>query len=230
MTEAQPRTIGRYEVLALLGQGGMARVFLATARAPGVAARLVVIKQIRPELASHQEFRSMFFDEVRIAARLNHPNIVHTYEIIEEDGQYSMVMEYLEGHSLSEALSRVGRGQFPFEESLWILSQVLAGLHYGHELRDHDGSTLGVIHQDVSPSNVFITYEGEVKLLDFGVAKAQGALASSSGNHKGSRGKLGYAAPEQFMGGKIAIDARADVYAVGVMLWEALAGRRRSNG
>jgi serine/threonine protein kinase len=226
MIEDAPATIGRYEVLAVLGQGGMARVYLAALRDAGTSSRLVVVKQIRPELASRQELRRMFADEARIAARLDHPNVVATQEIIEEGGQVSLVMEYLEGRTLAELLSRVGRPQFPFEESLWILIQVLAGLHYGHELRDPDGSPLGVIHQDVSPSNVFVTYDGEVKLLDFGIAKAVGALAAT---HKGSnKGKLGYAAPERFLARDV--DARADVFAVGVMLWEAIAGRRRSNG
>jgi serine/threonine protein kinase len=225
MSDDRPATIGRYEILALLAQGGMARIYLATCRGATDVPPLVVIKQIRPELAAQRELREMFQDEARIAARLDHPNVVRTYELIEQDGKYAMVMEYLEGQTLAETLSRVGRTHFPFEEHVWVLTRMLAGLHYGHELRDHDGSLLGVVHQDVSPSNVFLTYDGEVKLLDFGIARADGALAAT---HKGaSKGKLGYAAPEQFLSRKV--DARADVYAAGVMLWEAIAGRRRSN-
>jgi serine/threonine-protein kinase len=226
MNEDPPRAIGRYEVLALLGQGGMARVYLAALRDAGRASRLVVIKQIRPELSSRQELRRLFSAEARLAARLDHPNVVTTEEVLEEDGQVSLVMEYLEGRTLAEVLSRVGRPHFPFEENLWILTRVLAGLHYGHTLRDDDGSPQGVVHQDVSPSNVFVTYDGEVKLLDFGIARAVGALAASQ---KGSnKGKLGYAAPERLLAKEV--DARADVFAVGVMLWEAIAGRRRSSG
>ena len=136
--------IGRYELVTPLGQGGMARVFVAINRGPLGFDKLVVVKQIRPELAQDHEFLHMFFDEARIAARLDHPNVVGTYEILHEADLYLMVMEYLEGQTLAETLQRVGRGQFPLEEHLWILSQVLAGLHYGHELHDQDGSPLGL--------------------------------------------------------------------------------------
>src|SRR4051812_23746080 len=137
MTQAAPIRIGRYELVTLLGQGGMARVYLAVSRGPVGFNKLVVVKQVRPELAWDQEFITMFFDEARIAARLNHPNVVGTYEILQEGEQYLLVMEYLEGHSLAELLQRVGRLRVPIEEHLWVLTQVLAGLHYGHEARDY---------------------------------------------------------------------------------------------
>jgi serine/threonine protein kinase len=226
MIEGDPPTIGRYEILAALGQGGMAHVYLGALRDAGAAPRLVVIKQIRPELASQPELRRMFFDEARIGGRLHHPNVVATHGLIHEAGQVSLVMEYLEGRTLAEVLNRIGRPQFPLEESLWILCEVLAGLQHGHELRAHDGSPGGVVHQDVSPSNVFVTYDGEVKLLDFGIAKAAGTMAAT---RKGSsKGKLAYAAPERLLFKEV--DARADVFSVGMMLWEATAGRRRSTG
>jgi serine/threonine protein kinase len=215
--------IGRYEILTLLGEGGMARVYLAVSRGPVGFNKLVVVKQVRPELAWDREFISMFFDEARIAARLNHPNVVSTYEVVEEAGQYLLAMEYLEGQTLGEILNRLGRAQMPLEQHLWILCQVLAGLQYGHDLTDYDGSPLGIVHRDVSPSNVFVTYNGEVKLLDFGIAKSAGAASTTQ---KGTvKGKIGYGAPEQFLARPV--DARADLYAVGVMLWEALAGKRR---
>src|SRR5262245_7764825 len=215
--------IGRYELLTPLGQGGMARVYVALNRGSLGFDKLVVVKQVRPELASDREFLHMFFDEARIAVRLNHRNVVQTYEALEADGHYILAMEYLEGHTLSEMLRRVGRMALPLPEHLWILSQVLAGLHYAHELRDFDGKPLGVVHRDVSPSNVLITYNGDVKLLDFGVAKAAGAVSVT---HKGMvKGKLAYGAPEQFIGQPV--DRRADVFSVGVMMWEALARRRR---
>src|SRR4051794_6498171 len=217
--------IGRYEFVTLLGEGGMARVYLAVSRGPVGFNKLVVVKQVRPELAWDRDFLNMFFDEARIAARLNHPNVISTHEVVEENGQYLLAMEYLEGHTLGEILQRLGLAQMPLEQHLWILTQVLAGLQYGHELRDYDGSPLGIVHRDVSPPNVFVTYNGEVKLLDFGIAKAAGAVTST---HKGTvKGKLGYGAPEQFLSKPV--DARTDVYAVGVMLWEALAGKRRKN-
>jgi serine/threonine protein kinase len=223
VNQAGATRIGRYEILTLLGEGGMARVYLALSRGPVGFNKLVVVKQVRPELAWDQDFVTMFFDEARIASRLNHPNIVSTYEVVEEAGQYLLAMEFLEGQTLGEILSRLGRAQMPLDQHLWIICQVLAGLHYGHELADYDGSPLGIVHRDVSPSNVFVTYNGEVKLLDFGIAKSAGAATATQ---KGTvKGKIGYGAPEQFLARPV--DARADVYAVGVMLWEALSGKRR---
>jgi serine/threonine-protein kinase len=223
LKHAEPTRMGRYELLTMLGEGGMARVYLAVNRGPVGFNKLVVVKQVRPELAWDREFLTMFFDEARIAARLNHPNVVQTYEVLEDTGQYLLAMEFLEGHTLSEVLRRVGRANMPLEEHLWVLTQVLAGLHYAHELCDFDGTPLGVVHRDVSPSNVFITYNGEVKLLDFGIAKAAGAISATQ---KGMvKGKLGYGAPEQFAGEYV--DRRADIHSVGIMLWEALARQRR---
>jgi serine/threonine protein kinase len=223
MIQPEAARIGRYQLVTLLAEGGMARVYLAFARGPAGFDKLVVVKQIRPELAWDQEFVTMFFDEARIAARLSHRNVVHTYEVVEENGLYLLVMEYLEGHTLGDVLRRVSRENMPLDQHLWILTQVLAGLSYAHELRDYDGTALGVVHRDVSPSNVFVSYTGEVKLLDFGIAKAAGAISAT---HEGTiKGKLGYSAPEQFL--QADVDGRADLYAVGVMLWEALGRRRR---
>jgi serine/threonine protein kinase len=223
MIQPEPARIGRYQLVTLLAEGGMARVYLAFARGPAGFDKLVVVKQIRPELAWDQDFVTMFFDEARIAARLNHANVVHTYEVVEENGLYLLVMEYLEGHTLGEVLRRITRENMPLDQHLWVITQILAGLTYAHDLRDYDGTALGVVHRDVSPSNVFLSYTGEVKLLDFGIAKAAGAISAT---HEGTiKGKLGYSAPEQFL--QSAVDGRADLYAVGVILWEALGRRRR---
>jgi serine/threonine protein kinase len=221
-----PAQIGRHEVVCGLGEGGMARVFLALQRGAFDATKLVVIKQVRPEFAADQEFLAMFVDEARIALRFNHPNVVHTYEVIAEPPDFCLIMEYLEGQTLLQALRRIGRDQLPLDEHVWILSQVLSGLHYAHELKDFDGTPLGIVHRDVSPSNIFITSVGDVKLLDFGIAKAAGAISFTQQGIM--KGKLGYAAPEQCMAQPS--DARSDVYAVGVMLWEAIAQRRRMAG
>jgi tRNA A-37 threonylcarbamoyl transferase component Bud32 len=226
MSEPGPTRLGRYELVTLLGQGGMARVYLGLLRGPGGVNNLVVLKQLRPEMANQKELMAMFFDEARIAARLDHPNVVSTYETLRDGDQSLMVMEYLEGHTLAELLTRVGRPEFPLEEHLWILGQVLTGLAHGHELIDEDGTPLGVVHRDVSPSNVFVTHGGDVKLLDFGLARAAGALSTT---HRGKlKGKLAYAAPELFLSRPV--DARTDLFAVGTMLWEAIAGRRRVAG
>ncbi|HET7539876.1 MAG TPA: protein kinase [Polyangiaceae bacterium] len=221
-TYAIPRQLGRYELIAPLGEGGMARVYLAVQRGP-IANKLVVIKVLREQFTEDPQFVAMFADESRIAVLLNHPNVIHTYESSSTDTDYYIVMEFLEGKTLSQLIRRVGREHFPLEVHLWILCEILAGLAYAHELSDFSGVPLHIVHRDVSPSNILLTVRGEVKLLDFGIAKVQGSIAETQ--HGIIKGKLGYASPEQCMGTKA--DGRADLYSVGVMLWEALAGKRR---
>jgi serine/threonine-protein kinase len=229
MTQGVPlaaRVAGKYRPILRLAQGGMARVHLAVMESgPGVQ-KLVVVKELKPELAQDHEFVAMFVDEARLAARLAHPNVLTTYEIGESEAGPFLVMEYLDGQPLSSVLPRLGRAKFPLELHVWVLVQVLAGLHYAHELADFDGAPLCVVHRDVSPQNVLLCYDGHVKLLDFGIAKAAGSVArTETGVFKG---KLGYIAPEQVTGAPI--DRRADVFSVGVMLWEALAWRRLTHG
>jgi serine/threonine-protein kinase len=226
MRENIPRQIGRYDIIALLGEGGMARAYLAVSRGPGRFNKLAVIKQILPSLSSDPNFVAMFLDEARLAARLHHPNIVQTFDVAEHDGNYMLAMEYIEGLSLETIFKRIHPKLLPLETHLWILTQILTGVHYAHTLCDYDGSPLGVVHRDVNPANVLVTYAGDVKLLDFGVAKARGALAAAT--EKRIKGKPGYCAPEQLRA--VDPDARADVFAVGVMLWEALAGKRLNRG
>ncbi|HET9953756.1 MAG TPA: serine/threonine-protein kinase [Polyangiaceae bacterium] len=223
---ALPDAIGRYEVVSLLGEGGMARVYLAMQRGPFAATKLVAIKHLRAEVSHDDQFLNMFVDEARIALRLNHPNVVHTYEVVAEENEYYLLMEFLEGQTLMNLLRYAGRESIPLSDQLWVLTQVLAGLQYAHELRDFDGTRLNIVHRDVSPSNVFVTYAGEIKLLDFGIAKAAGAISATQQGIM--KGKLGYAAPEQCLGRQV--DNRTDVFAVGVMLWEAMAKKRRWSG
>lgn len=219
-----PNSIGRYEIVCKLGVGGMADVYLAHQPGPFSASKLVVIKQMRPGVLTDEHRIHMFADESRIAVRLNHPNVVHTYEVVAEHDDYYLTLEFLDGKSLYQVLARVTREQVPLTLHVWMLTQVLAGLQYAHELSDFDGTPLGIVHRDVSPSNVFVTYGGEVKLLDFGIAKSAAAIASTRDGI--IKGKLGYAAPEQCL--SEAIDGRTDVFAVGVMLWEAIAQRKRA--
>jgi len=221
-TYAPPRHLGRYELIAPLGEGGMARVYVAVQRGP-IANKLVVIKLLREQFTHDEHFVAMFADESRIAVLLNHPNVIHTYESTSTGSEFYIVMEFLEGKTLGQLIRRVGRETFPLETHLWVLCEILAGLHYAHELQDFGGSPLDIVHRDVSPSNILITVRGEVKLLDFGIAKVQGSIAETQ--HGIIKGKLGYASPEQCLGTKA--DGRADLYSVGVMMWEALAGKRR---
>jgi serine/threonine-protein kinase len=221
--------LGRYQPLASLDEGGMATVVLALGRGPARVKKLVVIKSIRPELAHDGEYVAMFLEEARLASRLNHHNVIDIYEVGLDDGDPPrpfIVMEYLEGQSLQALIARLTRAKMPLPIHLRVLVDALAGLDHAHQLKDFDGTPLQIVHRDVSPENVFVGYEGLVKLLDFGIAKAVG---SASRTERGKfKGKLGYVAPEQIEGA--AVDCRADIFSVGVMLWEALAGRRLTLG
>lgn len=218
---------GKYRVLAQLGQGGTANVSLAALRGPSGFNKLVVLKSMKHSLKSEPEFARMFMTEARLAARLNHPNIVQTNEVFEFHGLPVIVMEYLEGQPLSNILVRSSEhGEFTLAMQLRVLSDTLGGLHYAHELEDYDGTPLGVVHRDVSPHNVFVTFDGQVKLLDFGIAKL-------NSNHSETttgviKGKLRYMPPEQIAAE--GVDRRSDIYSMGVMLWEAVTGTKMWHG
>ncbi len=216
---------GKYRLIAELGQGGMATVYLAVALGNSGFRKLAVVKVLRPEFAVDDEFIQMFLDEARLCARLSHPNIVHTYDVGVDESGHLIAMEYLDGVSLHAATAKLGRnaGSFTFPLQAKALLEVVEGLRYAHELTDYDGRSLEIVHRDVTPHNIFVTYDGQVKLLDFGIAKAAtSSVKTATGVIKG---KLTYMAPEQARGDPV--DARADLYAVGVMLWEAVTGRRR---
>jgi serine/threonine-protein kinase len=222
---AREVAFGRYQLIATLGHGGMADVYLAVARGPVGFNKLLVIKHLRPHLAEEPEFLTMFLDEARLAARLSHPNVVQTNEVGEVGGHYFIAMEYLEGQPLNrifQRMRRAGEANFTLEMGLAVISEALAGLHYAHELCDYDGSPLGVVHRDVSPHNVFVTYDGRAKLVDFGIAKA--ATRSADTRTGVMKGKVVYMSPEQARCEPV--DRRADIFSVGVILWE-LAARRR---
>ncbi len=219
---------GKYRPIAELGHGGMAEVFLAVSSGPAGFNKLVVVKQIRPQFAEDPDFLTMFLDEARLAARLNHPNVVQTNEVgQDESGRYFICMEYLEGQPLNRIINRLGQsGAISIGMQCRVLVDALAGLHYAHELNDFDGSPLEVVHRDVTPHNVFVTYTGQAKVVDFGIAKA---MSSSAETRTGVlKGKVAYMAPEQAMGEKV--DRRADVFGMGMVLWEVLAGRRLYKG
>jgi serine/threonine-protein kinase len=204
----------------------MADVFLTVAQGTHGVKKLTVVKRLRNP--DDEDLVRMFLDEARLAARLNHPNIVHTYEVNESSGEYFIAMEYLEGQPLSAVLKELRETPERLTESLviTIVAQALKGLHYAHEFRDFDGTPFGIVHRDVSPHNLFVTYNGDVKVLDFGIAKT--AVKSTRTETGVLKGKLAYMAPEQ--AGLKEVNRQADIFAVGVILWEMLAWRRLFSG
>jgi len=205
----------------------MADVMVAVMPGPARFNKLLVLKTIREHIRSDDDqYAQMFLDEARLAARLNHQNVVHTYEVGDEKGVYYIAMEYLEGQSLSQVQRKLGLNALPLEARLRILIDTAHGLHHAHELTDYSGRPLQVVHCDVSPQNIFLTYDGQVKLLDFGIAKMRDADAVSVAGHV--KGKVDYMAPEQLKGELV--DRTADVFALGAIMWEMLAGKAMSGG
>ncbi|HVJ94098.1 MAG TPA: serine/threonine-protein kinase, partial [Labilithrix sp.] len=219
-------TLGKYRLIGGLGHGGMADVYLAVADGPEGFRKLCVLKMLKEDMADDEEFRAMFLDEARLAARLSHPNIVQTFESGEIQGRLTMVMEYVEGQPIHRLQRRLTKEQFPLAANVSVICDVLAALDYAHGLTDFDGSNLGIVHRDVSPHNVIVGYDGRVKLLDFGIAKSSAAMQMTQAGVL--KGKIGYMAPEQ--ASMLDLDGRADVFSVGVILWEAIAGRRLAEG
>ncbi|MDB4945968.1 MAG: serine/threonine protein kinase [Labilithrix sp.] len=219
-------SLGKYRIIAELGHGGMADVLLAMCRGPAGTGftKLVVLKRVREHLAHDPEFIAMLVDEARITARLNHPNVVQTLEVGFENDEYFLALEFLDGQPLRRLQRRGARRGTPLDRDLSyvIIADTLAGLDHAHALADYDGTPLGIVHRDVTPHNVFVTYEGIVKVVDFGIAKATGRAVETK--HGIVKGKIRYMSPEQAMGRDV--DRRTDVFAVGVMLWEAATGRR----
>ena len=215
--------IGRYEVVQRLGHGGMATVYLARATGSAGFERVVAVKVIHPHLAAEQEFVDMFLDEARIAAKIHSPHVAGILDLGEDAGFYYMVLEYIDGETLSALLRqlRPGDQRLPLAAALQILADACEGLVAVHNLRDPDGRPYGLVHRDMSPQNLIITFDGWTKIVDFGLVKATGLRNSHTGH---LRGKLAYMAPEQVKGR--ALSARTDLFALGVILWEMLTGRR----
>ena len=213
--------LAKHRILLELGQGGMANVYLALARGPGDFHKLVVLKVLRAGLAEEAALCDMARGEATIAARLNHANVVQTYEVLNEGVRPVIVMEYLEGQSLHSVMARVKDGSFTLPMALRVLADALAGLHHAHELTDYDGKPFGLVHRDFTLQNIFIGYDGHVKIIDFGIAKRAGAEHdTSSGSVKG---KVRYMPPEQIVG-EPPLDRRADIFAAGMLLWELVTG------
>jgi serine/threonine-protein kinase len=223
---ALPEKLGRHEIIASLGKGGMAEVYLAVQRSAFSSNKLVVIKKLKADAGGDKLVIDMFVDEARIAMRLNHPNVLSTFDFVADGDNFYLTNEFIDGQSLWQTIRTVGRDKMPLDLQIWILAQVLAGLGYAHELRDFNGTPLEIVHRDLSPSNIMLTYSGGVKLVDFGIAKVVGAVSVTvSGTMKG---KLGYVSPEQCQGRPTT--PRSDLFSVGIILWEMMARRRRAIG
>ncbi|MEO0326525.1 MAG: protein kinase [Myxococcota bacterium] len=225
MRELQPgQTIAGYEIVRYVRSGGMASLYLGRRHGAAGFSKPVAIKIVHPHLAREPRFVQMFLDEARLASLIDHPNVVRTEELLEDAGTYMMVMEFVHGVSLFQLLKRLadeGRRLGP-DLVAFIGAQIADGLHAAHETRGDDGQLLDVVHRDVSPQNVLLSWSGHVKLIDFGVAKS---LAKTNHTAVGViRGKVGYMAPEQATARPV--DRRTDVYALGIVLWEMLTSRR----
>jgi eukaryotic-like serine/threonine-protein kinase len=219
-----PERLGRYEVRALLASGGMASVYLGRVDGPAGFSRPVAIKRLHAHYEQHPEFLAALIDEARLSARVRHPNVVDTLDVVSEKGTMALVLPYVHGESLSRLLRTAAeRGErAPPAVVVAIVAGALQGLHAAHDTLDEAGRPLGIVHRDVSPQNVLVGADGLARIADFGIAKAASQLHVT--RQRQVKGKLGYMAPEQARGEPV--DRRADIFAAGVVLWEALAARR----
>ena len=225
---AAPQRLGRYQLLRKIAVGGMAEIYLARVTGAAGFEKNVVVKRILPQLAQSDEFYQMFLDEARIAATLQHPNVVQIYDAQNVGGEHFIAMEYLDGADLL-TIRRVlaeRRQGLPVQHSVFIVSGVASGLHYAHERRGLDGDPLEIVHRDVTPQNIILTREGGIKLVDFGIAKATNRLTTTGfGTLKG---KLAYMSPEQCR--SEGVDRRSDIYSLGIILFELTTGKRLYRG
>jgi serine/threonine-protein kinase len=220
----QPRSLGRYELVAHLATGGMGDVHLARMAGPAGFERWVVVKVLLPELAPSARFRDMFFHEARLAARLSHPNVCEVLDLGEDAGTYYIVMPYLDGIPFAALMDRPAALSASSHRRAvaGVIAQACDGLHHAHQMTDADGTPLGVVHRDVSPSNVMVLRDGVVKVLDFGIAKSR--TSTTVTERDVIKGKPAYMSPEQLAEG--AVDRRADIFCAGILLYEAVTGRR----
>ena len=219
---------GNYRLLRRLARGGMAEVFLARQQGVEGFERRVAIKRILPHLSDSSEFRTMFLDEARLAAQLSHPNIIHIYDFGRVEDFYFIAMEYVDGVDLGRLIKQAKVSPLPYELIARIMADICAGLHYAHNISDDGGKRLNVVHRDVTPQNVLVTYDGIVKVVDFGIAKA--TWQASRTRPGVVKGKYAYMSPEQVEGRSL--DARSDIFSVGICLYELLTGMplyRRDN-
>jgi eukaryotic-like serine/threonine-protein kinase len=214
----------KYRVLKRLEAGGMAEVFVGEAVSVQGFRKRVAIKRVLPHLAQNESFIQMFLDEARLSARLNHANIVSVFDISAREDTYFLIMEYVDGANLKRLMDTLQKGgkRFPLGIAVHICMEACRGLSYAHELADESGTPLGIVHRDISPPNIMVTRRGEVKVGDFGLAKAGTQLSQTDPGVV--KGKFSYLSPEAANG--VTVDSRSDLFSLGIVLWEMLAGRR----
>ena len=219
---------GKYLLLDRIAVGGMAEIFLAKQVGPEGFEKNVVIKRIRPHLGDMKSFVRMFLNEAKLAAQLTHPNIIQIHDLGKVDDSYFIAMEYLFGRDMRRVIPKCEQQniQFPVVYACKIASQALEGLYYAHQKTDSQGRPLGIVHRDVTPENIFVSFDGGVKLLDFGIAKAANQVEMTRAGE--IKGKLSYMSPEQCMGKPL--DSRSDIFSLGVVLYEWVTGFKLFTG
>lgn len=223
------KKFGRYFLLDRLAQGGMAEIYRARLASADGGSRLLVIKRIQASYDENNEFLQMFKAEIKVTMGFNHPNIVQVYDFGEERGQPFIAMEYVDGKNARQFLNRFIeiKQAFPIEIAVYIAEQIASGLHYAHSYKDKvSGEPLSIVHRDVSPQNILISYDGNIKVIDFGIAKATTNIESTRAGV--IKGKPSYLSPEQISGETL--DARSDIFALGTVLWELLSGKKLFSG
>jgi eukaryotic-like serine/threonine-protein kinase len=215
---------GKYRLVRKLAQGGMAQLFLAIQRGPHGFEKVLVLKCVLPEICKVQEFVDMFLDEARLAAHLDHNNVVRVYDFGQVGGQYFLAMEYLPGEDLASIIQTCRKSEkpIPVDIATDVIIGAASGLHFAHEMLDARGHPLNIVHRDVSPSNVIVTYHGTIKLVDFGIARAESNVIKTAAGML--KGKFAYLSPEQAVGDPV--DRRSDVFALGAVMQELLTGCR----
>ncbi len=219
----QTQVVGRYVLYDAIASGGMATVHLARLVGPVGFSRTVAIKRLHHHFATDPEFVSMFLDEARLAARIRHPNVVQTLDVVAQDGDLFLVMDFVQGESLARLMrvTNARKERIPPKIAATVIAGALYGLHAAHEAKSERGEPLGIVHRDVSPQNVLVGSDGISRVLDFGVAKAIGRVQQTQAGQV--KGKLAYMAPEQLEG---VVSRTSDIYAISVVLWEILTGQR----
>ncbi|MCO4771875.1 MAG: tetratricopeptide repeat protein [Deltaproteobacteria bacterium] len=224
MSDFEPIRFGKYQLIEKIATGGMAEVYKAKSYGVAGFEKLLVIKKILPHLSRNKDFVGMFINEAKIAVSLNHANIVQVYDLGVVGADYYMAMEFIHGHDLMKIIKqgRKTRKFLPIPTSVYIISEVARGLDYAHSLADPGGRPLNVVHQDISPHNILLSFEGDIKVVDFGIARVGEVAEEEKGKMAG--GKFAYMAPEQARGGKV--DHRSDIFATSIILYELITGQR----